>query len=740
MTAYASNLSYRLRRLWAYDRFAQSMQVFIAMAGILIFCVSRQQVSELVAPFLGVIAAALAESDDDWRDRLLSFVTALLSFLIVCVGVELLFDRPIMLALSLAPATFFLIMLGAMGQRFALVGMATLVLAIYTMISLEQHHGDTGGFWHEPLGLVGGAFWYCLVSLFWYAFFSHQPVKLRAVQALELVGDYIVLKASLFEPVSDRDTDAIQSRLVVLNRRIAVAFKSLDSALMMHLDSSRNLARMQEYNRLFLIMQELYGRANSTHYPYAELQRVFFHHDVLFRAQRLLERQGKACKALGQALVYGAPFDYHHSQPALGEFLESIEALDKDRLGEEVRLIRSLYAIARNLGKMEEQLVLAGTMEPPGEGEWNPASGRTPVRLRTLWSSVRAQLTLQSPLFRHACRLSVIMVIGYALLQWVHPGQGYWIILTAVFVCRPGYGATLAILRQRISGTVIGLILGGGCLHLFNLPVEQAILALVAAVSFFVFRLSRYTIATASITVMVLCCFNLIDNGYTFILPRLVDTLIGAALTVLAVLFIFPDWHHIQLLPRARSTLGSVARCMEALLHQLVHREQRGVDYRGAFRAAQNETADLSNLLDSLLHTPKRNHFNSVPVRHFIIHMDSLLACLSTLSAHRDSISLSSHDPLLQQAEQSLTKLKKLAEGNTAGISKPDETAAVAAGDTLGEDPNLGQLAEQEVDSVNGVNPREMTRMQLDMISHLIGSLRQSLDDMENGALQGEAH
>ncbi|MDU8628653.1 FUSC family protein, partial [Pseudomonas syringae group sp. 243L2] len=67
---------------------------------------------------------------------------------------------------------------------------------------------------------------------------------------------------------------------------------------------------------------------------------------------------------------------------------------------------------------------------------------------------IRLQLTPTSLLFRHGLRMALALMAGYGVLHLIHPVNGYWILLTTVFVCRPQYGATRVRLVQRIVGTV----------------------------------------------------------------------------------------------------------------------------------------------------------------------------------------------------------------------------------------------------------------------------------------------
>ncbi|MDQ9701579.1 FUSC family protein, partial [Serratia marcescens] len=47
---------------------------------------------------------------------------------------------------------------------------------------------------------------------------------------------------------------------------------------------------------------------------------------------------------------------------------------------------------------------------------------------------------------RHAIRMSVVLCVGYAFIQFTGMQHGYWILLTSLFVCQPNYNAT----RRRL--------------------------------------------------------------------------------------------------------------------------------------------------------------------------------------------------------------------------------------------------------------------------------------------------
>lgn len=203
------SLSHSLRRLWALERFGPSVRFFIALACCMTWSWYHAQMELLTPLFLGVIASALAESDDSWQGRLLSICVTLVLFLLTSISVELLHPYPWFFISALSIATFWLIMLGALGERYATVAYATLILAIYTMIGLEQSGDTSAALSQQPLLLVTGAAIYGVLSVLWYGIFSQQPLQHSLARLFREQCAYLKAKSALFEPLRNMDIEAI---------------------------------------------------------------------------------------------------------------------------------------------------------------------------------------------------------------------------------------------------------------------------------------------------------------------------------------------------------------------------------------------------------------------------------------------------------------------------------------------------------------------------------------------------
>lgn len=238
-------------------------------------------------------------------------------------------------------------------------------------------------------------------------------------------------------------------------------------------------------------------------------------------------------------------------------------------------------------------------------------------------------------MFRHALRLPLALVVCYATVHLIHPNQGYWIMLTTVFVCQPGYGATRRKLGQRIIGTAVGLTLGWALFDLFPNPVVQSLFAILAGLVFFVNRTTRYTVATAGITLMVLFCFNQTGDGYGLFLPRLFDTLIGSLIAGLAVFLFLPDWQG----RRLNKVLANTLTCNGIYLRQIMQQYAQGksddLAYRLARRNAHNADAALSTTLANMLMEPGHFRKEADMGFRFLVLSHTLLSYLSGLGAHR---------------------------------------------------------------------------------------------------------
>lgn len=688
-----SSVSRLLRRLWAHEHFPYSLRVLIALSALMWLCWRTDHMHLQMPLFLGAIACAIAETDDGWRGRLRAVLLTLVCFALAAFSVQAAAPHPALFVAGLVVATFGFIMLGAISPRYMAIGYASVILSIYTAITMEQHaqHALRGGVvpdWIEPVLLLAGAAWYGLLSVLWAALFVHQPVQQNLAALYRQLADYLRVKASLFEPVRDMNEERRRLSLAQLNGGVVTALNTAKEGIFSRLRFTRN-PRISRYLRLYFIAQDVHERASSSHDPYADLADTFYHSDVMFRCQRVLRLQGDDCERLAQAIQLRQPFiKGDDSRQALLDLQASIEFLAAQQRPDWQGRLDTLRALARNLGTLDAQLARASR---PLAGQADTASDqslldRSPRTLREAWDRVRLQLNPGAPLFRHAVRLSLALALGYGLLRLFPSEQGFWVLLTTVFVCQPGFGATRRRVTQRVGGTFLGLVLGWALLRLFPEPVLQASFAVAAGVVFFATRRTRYTVATAAITAVVLLCANQVGNGDDLIVPRMVDTVLGSFIATLAVFLILPDWQGRRMHEVVARAVASNATYLRQLLAQYRDGKHDDLPYRLARRNAHNADAAFSAAVANLLQEPGFIQRDGDTSLRLLVLTHTLLSYLSALGAHRDRLpdgeareqALALGEQLADALDAQAAQLRAASEPATRGAARDSSAEASA--------------------------------------------------------------
>ena len=159
----------------------------------------------------------------------------------------------------------------------------------------------------------------------------------------------------------------------------------------------------------------------------------------------------------------------------------------------------------------------------------------------TRLATLRGHLTPTSPVMRYAIRLTLAMLAGYALTvampRYVHGG---WILLTIALIMRANFAVTRQRRNDRIVGTLIGCAVAAALVPVLP-PTAALVLIIVAAGIAHAYATVDYRVASFAASVMALVLIHLLDPTEFLLTDRIVDTLIGAGLSV-AFSYLLPSW------------------------------------------------------------------------------------------------------------------------------------------------------------------------------------------------------
>jgi YccS/YhfK family integral membrane protein len=667
------------RRLRGSDRFAECLRVLLALCGVIGYCLQAHREAAMTSAMLGIIACALAETEDHWRSRFGTLLVTLSCFAAVASAVEWLLPYPPAFALALPLMTFALVMLGAISARYATIAGGTLILAVYTMIGADQPHATHPDTWRATVQMLAGAAWYGALSLLWSVLSPQRAVRHALARVFDTLADYMESKAALFTPVHGIDRDALSLTLAMRNERVVDALNDTRAVLIDRIGLRRPRGATAARLQLYFMAQDIHERISSSHHPYAALADAFYHSDVLFRCEHMLRLQAQQCRRQAEALrLHRRAACEIDIRAAQRDLRAAIEAFRYDPLRPPDTLLRSLDALLRNISAIQALLENETPPLTSVESEDQALQDPGPQSLREAWERIAIQLTPRSSRFRHALRLALALTAGYGVLRLAQMQHGYWILLTTLLVCQPSYGATRVRMLQRVAGTFAGVILGWATLRLLPTEAWQLALIVLSAVVFFAARLRRYTIATTAITLFVVLCFNQVGNGYDVMWPRLLDTLIGAAIAALSIYLILPDWQGRQLDQVLANTVRTDARYLHQVIAQYMHGKRDDLTYRIARRDAHNADAALSGLLANMLREPGRQRRGNEDLLRFLTIAHTMLGHISALGAHRAALGdAHARDTITLAGNLVVTKLEHLADALAANTpTSPSENDA----------------------------------------------------------------
>ena len=269
----------------------------------------------------------------------------------------------------------------------------------------------------------------------------------------------------------------------------------------------------------------------------------------------------QALRAIADALEAGHwphDFDLDSLRKQLDESVAALReelarcraAADRSRAEElEEVLHRGMSVRAELRGAIDLVTSWRGDRAGPGGPVRHSPPRRAELGLRRARPILRANLTLRSTACRHAIRLSVTAAIAVTIALAFGLPRGYWIPLTVLFVLRPDFGSTYIRGLQRYVGTAVGVVLATLITAALDPgPYTLAVLITALAFAFSTFLFANYGLFTLSITACIIffVAYTAPHTEYATALDRLLDTTIGATLT-LGIYALWPTWERAQL-------------------------------------------------------------------------------------------------------------------------------------------------------------------------------------------------
>jgi uncharacterized membrane protein (TIGR01666 family) len=604
---------------------------------------------------LGALAGALSETDDHPKGRIKSLSITILSFFISSFSVGLLNNYTWILGAGFILSTIIFILIGGIGERYRAITFGSILVGIYAMLGIQI---SPAWYWQAVL-LPAGALFHGILTLI---LIFRNPWRLldqQMASGFRALGNYLDKKALLF-PSLKKDQEDINKDLALLNVNVVNALESIKNVLNNYAREMKNTEPLNNYLQRFMLLQSLHERAASTHQRHDKLGNSNEQIEILEGFGEMLRQLAYASRMVAENMLTGRSYSH---PPAL-EWIS--KAIDDKLQTMPVEDAQDLILLHHNLHRSHVSLKYLDNLE---EGTSIPRLRRDE---RTPFQRLKEQLTLRHPRMRYALRLSLTFALGYILQIYLDLDKGQWVMLTSLFVSQITYSDTRRRLFERLLGTATGIVIGAALLQIFTTTAAQVLLMMGSAMAFFYWLRKKYSVAVIFVTTFVLSAFNIISNdgGINSMIPRLVDTLLGATLSFLTIRFLWPGWQYQRISGLISAALEKNRNYFQAIAREYQQASSDDLQYRIARREAHLADNELAQAWNSMRQEPKskQHKMDSVLTITYLNH--ALLSHISALGAHREanierfknieSLFLQIHNKMSEAGKESTLREEKL--------------------------------------------------------------------------------
>ncbi|WP_428953477.1 FUSC family protein [Streptomyces sp. cg35] len=201
-----------------------------------------------------------------------------------------------------------------------------------------------------------------------------------------------------------------------------------------------------------------------------------------------------------------------------------------------------------------------------GDSEFTNVDDRLgrPAALRVRARRGARTVLLSGASWRYGLRLALCIGIAQALVSLVPVPRSYWVALTITFVMKPDFGSVFSRAVLRALGTAAGLVVAAAVLAevplgWWDVPVMMLLAPLIPALT-----PRGYAFQTAAITPVILLLSDILNHQGTALLwPRLLDSLMGCAIALVAGYLLWPESWHTRIGDRLADAVADTAAYVE---------------------------------------------------------------------------------------------------------------------------------------------------------------------------------
>lgn len=626
------------KNFYTFD-FYKGLVLTFFIGTVLYLAISLGRFNEGLVFIFGVLFAFFANVEGTTKHRTLGMVAAvgvaLFNTLICLLTADFTPVFYILTWLVLLFSTSLLAAYGYRGSMLAFSGLFAVVMSFsYQRLALPN------SYILELLALGGVA--YIGVSLLVHRIIKNRTIEFLLADTIELTATYLQVQEKLNWEEST-DTLKLQNTLLKTQSAINEKHEALRVVLLHNVEKITASGKTKRYYLLFLELITVYEMAIGNYIQVDEWKTELGEHFEKTQAFRkvskaMIDELNLLAEAIRFRKAYGLPVAISDLLRAAEHVItEYVAAVKPPKAREGALLMRNLHDYEV---RQWQRLQLIDKIYNQLVANENPSFKK---QTSTLFITdevyslnvLRANFSLDSAIFRHGLRLTLAVLLAFFVGKVLQQPFANWIIVTVIVILRPNYGLTKNRLKNRIIGTIIGAIFAVSVLLITQNTWIYGSLAILATLIGFTYIQKNYRIAAACITIGILFLYAVImENPLEIIQIRLLDTLLGAAISFMAIFMIFPSWEVHTIQESIIQAIDANKAYLESV-NELYHtKEEASVTYKLIRKEAFLANGNLNAAFLRMTEEPKSKRQQIHRTYAMVLLNHTFLSATAALSAY----------------------------------------------------------------------------------------------------------
>ncbi len=588
---------------------------------------------------LGTSFVGLTDQPGPFIRRRNSLLTAVFSFFMVACIASFLKDFQMMVYLEILFFGMFFTMIGVYGQRLAAVGSLSLVvLGIFI-----DGHLTGGNILKSMVIFFLGCFWFLLVFM---VVTTIQPYKLAGQMIgenyLEL-AEFLKIKAGFYQ--HNPEYDSLNSQVILKQIKIKnLQEETRETVFRTRKFVNESTTTSRILMLMFLNSLDLHEKLMTSENDYKKIQEYFSNTGILDSIHQYLFLLSDEISEIGIALQSGSKIKPSVDLKAeLNLVYEKYFDIRNQQLGsdnlEYYLVLRQILARISEITDDIANIQLIDSQNPKLAKSLSTGLDYQkflPKEENFSFKVLRNNLSIKSSLFRHAIRITIALLIGYAIskFEFLGIGHSYWILITIIAILKPSFSITKSRNLLRLYGTVAGAVLAYLLLYFVTDGNVLLVILFTSMILCFSFLRDRYFWAVLFMTIYIFLTFNFLNPGNINLIfkDRILDTAIAGVICYLVAYFVLPVWEHTQNLDLMKKSAKSSLSYLDHVFQGIFLQDNNSQTYRLMRKEALIDLANLSDNFQRMISDPKAQQSKLEVVHQFVTTSHLLLAYTASLS------------------------------------------------------------------------------------------------------------